>query len=150
MPLALWALQAASSSDLHQVVRDAGVAGSKAASEAAGWLANASENGCLVHGGPWQLGMLFLGVGFLVVCAVGTLCCACLVGAGGSWLAARRYASPEPRATASPDLEAVARFIEVGGDSAIREAALQLAATEDATREWWVMWQTAHQGPRRQ
>ena len=108
--------------------------------------------GCLVRSSTWALLIASAGLLLIAVLICLAACSGFLLGGGGGWWAARCFLRErhEDADTTNADLEAMATFIAVGGEKALRESALELQVSEDAIRDWWVHWQAAHRGPRRQ
>jgi hypothetical protein len=152
LPLALWLLQTANRRETQAVVREFGTTCATAARDAVTHVGSGDAEGCLVHAGTWPLLIACAGLLLVAILMCLAACSGFLLGGGGGWWAARRFLRErhgDPDAT-NADLEAMATFIAVGSERAIRESALELQVPVDAIRDWWVHWQAAHRGPRRQ
>jgi hypothetical protein len=150
------AMQAAGDPSVHKAVQHAGAFGLQAGAAAAAWASEHADADELCMAG-WNAVALaaLLGLGGLILfISVCCGCCACV--GGGSWWLGRHggFILGRPIAVVGPDLvqslAQTARFLETGGESAVRQVAGELHVTEDAVREWWVLWQRALRGPRRQ
>jgi len=118
------------------------------------------------------IGCICLMCVFSVVCccvgavardALGSLVCRLLPSAyirhGREWdIEATTHRTPSIRdigssssvGTTVQGLAAVANSITIGGSSAVGEVAQQLGVEQEAVTEWWLTWQRAVRGPKRQ
>ena len=149
---AMWALHAAKDPQVQELASAATAVGAQAVDAAVSWFDDSPSGGCCTTQQRSTVGTLML----LAII---------LVNVGSFFLLRWQMFSLQPppqicigsanperfsrSPSGAPDLARIAQFIDTGGGMAVSQTALELRVSEEAVREWWVAWQSAHRGPRR-